>query len=105
MRLIDADAVLQALSIFNSNKYADKHYIYGIRTAKDIIKNAPTVDKWVSVKDKLPDEGKYVLVWESQGFAYCDKLVCGIWNIGANNSAIITHWMPLPEGPKEESKE
>ena len=73
-----------------------------IGRAKDAIRRAIGSPQWISVKDRLPDEGKYVLVWESQGFAYCDEMICGIWNIGANNGAIITHWMPLPEPPKEE---
>ena len=57
---------------------------------------------WISVKDRLPEEGVDVLVWETQGFAYCDMLKSGVWNIGADEGAIISHWMPLPEPPKGE---
>lgn len=57
--------------------------------------------RWIDASKMKPDEGVWVLVWEKQGFAYSDKLVSGVWQIGANNGAIITHWMPLPEGPKE----
>lgn len=58
---------------------------------------------WTSVKEKPPEEKVWVLVWEKQGFAYADKLVNGVWQIGGNNGAIITHWQPLPEEPKEET--
>ena len=58
--------------------------------------------EWISVKDRLPEEGVDVLVWETQGFAYCDMLKSGVWNIGADEGAIISHWMPLPEPPKGE---
>ena len=75
-------------------------YIDTIRHKGTMIEITPG---WISVKDKLPEEGVYVLVWETQGFAYCDMLKSGVWNIGANNGAIISHWMPLPEPPKEET--
>jgi hypothetical protein len=55
---------------------------------------------WISVKDRLPEDIKPVLVWESQGFAYVDNYLNGDWSIGSANGAIITHWMPLPEPPK-----
>ena len=75
------------------------------------------VDKWISVKDRLPeDDGKY-MVWykgeldicefdvESQTFGYTyddydemySHLVC--WDDGMDKD--ITHWMPLPELPKD----
>ncbi len=107
MRLIDGDALLEIVEDHTTTV----SFCLTVDEAKgksrmkqlivEDIRNMPTVNSWISVKDRLPDEGKYVLVWESQGFAYCDKLICGIWNIGASNGAIITHWMPLPEPPKE----
>ena len=97
MRLIDADALDNRVL---TTTYTGKN-MWALNLLSEYIKEAPTIGGWISVKDRLPDEGEYVLVWESQGFAYCDKLICGIWNIGANNGAIITHWMPLPEPPKE----
>lgn len=105
MRSVDADYIMSAFGIFTDKEHGNEHFLYGIETAKEIVANAPTAVDWISVNDRLPDEGKYVLVWESQGFAYCDKLIYGIWNIGANNGAIITHWMPLPEPPKEVSED
>ena len=101
MRLIDADEIMKALSIFNDSKNGNMHFLYGIRTAKELIDDAPTVGGWISVKEKLPEDDAMVLVWEKQGFAYNDKLVNGVWKYGSLCDAIITHWMPLPEGPKE----
>lgn len=60
--------------------------------------------RWISVKDRLPEEGVQVLVWEKHGSAYAayvNKQVSGVWQIGDTNGAIITHWIPLPEGPEE----
>lgn len=101
MRIIDADEIMKALSIFNDRENGNRHFLYGIETAKELIEDAPTIGGWISVEDRLPEDGVWVLVWEKQGFAYSDKLVSGVWQIGANNGAIITHWMPLPEGPEE----
>ncbi len=75
---------------------------------------------WISVKDRLPervgledDETEYVLVCESfeyygGGGKYVS--ICGYekygwseWdNFGNVRAERITHWMPLPEPPKEE---
>lgn len=57
--------------------------------------------KWVSVKDRMPEENVPVLVWELQGFAYVDVYKDGAWEVGTPNLAKFTHWMPLPEPPKE----
>ena len=62
---------------------------------------APTVGEWISAKDRLPEEDSSVLVWEKQGFAFVDWYKFGVWQLGAENRAIITHWMPLPDPPKE----
>lgn len=72
-------------------------------------------DGWISVKDRLPDEHIRVLVvnddakfmvaeraeddWWYQYIAYdVDR-----WD--ALEQGVITHWMPLPEPPKEEEHE
>ena len=45
-----------------------------------------------------------VLVWELRGFAYVDIYKDGAWGIGTPKLAKLTHWMPIPEPPKEVSK-
>lgn len=73
--------------------------------------------RWVSVEDRLPETDDWVLVW------YCDKdgdffATVGkykewkptgerYWYTDVDNNETawppvkITHWMPLPEPPKE----
>lgn len=64
--------------------------------------------EWISVKDRLPDTNTDVLVtvfwcgrWQVKiGW----RLKSGEWNVKAGfaDSVLpVTHWMPLPEPPKE----
>ena len=92
MRPIDGDALLEQMK-------HRREYVGRPSDPVCLVEDAPTIGGWISVKDRLPDNFVYVLVWEKQGFAYCDELRHGVWNIGAQNGAIITHWMPLPGPP------
>lgn len=95
MRLIDADALMQELE--REVEFADDW-----KTAHEIancVKYAPTIDGWISVKDKTPEDGKAVLVWDDGGFAYVDTWIGYTWKIGGDFG--VTHWQYLPEPPKE----
>ena len=60
--------------------------------------------KWIPVTERLPEkEDEAVIVWEKQGFALIDWRHDNKWAILDNNYGIATHWMPLPELPKEET--
>ncbi len=84
--------------------------------ADDLMK-APAVDteslqpQWISVKDRLPDadEGDdFLAVSKNGNFVFEAYFVrdCGrgknLWHDGCGNFYEVTHWMPLPELPKEE---
>lgn len=83
-------------------------------TAADMIKlmdaaDVQPVNQWISVKDRLPETGKSVLIYypkwdgdeiqvaklEGDGMMFD---ICGEFNIG---TGVVTHWMPLPEPPKD----
>lgn len=67
------------------------------------------VTHWISVKERLPETGKSVLIYypkwdgdeiqvaklEGDGMMFD---ICGEFNIG---TGVVTHWMPLPEPPKD----
>ena len=62
-------------------------------------------EKWISMDEKLPEVDKYgdvnVLVCMDDGFiasaTYDKNNGCELWA----ESGEVTHWMPLPELPKE----
>ena len=76
--------------------------------AEYLISNGVTVQEWISVKDRLPEEKVNCIVYYKH--AYCDN--DDYWAIGTcfydgekfqvYLAYKVTHWMPLPEKPKGE---
>lgn len=67
---------------------------------KDAVKEQ---SKWISIHDAYPDEGVKVLGYSADSGNYCVGNYCKRWNKWrAAGSPKVTHWMPLPEPPKEE---
>ena len=65
------------------------------------------VSKWISCKDKMPDDGVNVLIYAGNrmiSLAWYDKDM-RYFNICDSdykyNSLDVTHWQPLPEPPKD----
>lgn len=66
--------------------------------------------EWISVKDRRPSINEIVLVYdtffEDVSIGYISEFLGErtIWIIdyGESVSDTVTHWMPLPEPPKEE---
>lgn len=122
-RLIYAEDAMQ--NVMDEIRYKESLYtstVYSI--AKKAIDSAPTVDQrclrpveeWISVKEMLPEVFDEVLVYNS----CCDDssisiawretkprkngIVDWYWNSRMaypEDLAHVTHWMPLPEPPKE----
>ena len=81
--------------------------------ADHLISNGVTVQEWISVDDRLPKEGEYVLC-VLKGFNYGGKIqVCKFvpadkfkdkpyFEHFRNGFPSVTHWMPIPEPPKGE---
>lgn len=74
----------------------------------DIIAHRVTLPQWISVKDRLPEPWKQVLIYSLHDF--CESAVYigvpGKWRVTWNHEMLdadsVTHWMPLPEPPKGE---
>ena len=76
--------------------------------ADGLIANGVTVQEWISVKDRLPEAWKQVLIYSRHDF--CESAVYigvpGKWRVTWNHEMLeadsVTHWMPLPQPPKGE---
>ena len=76
--------------------------------ADHLIANGVTVQEWIPVDDRLPEDWTDVLV--SSRFGFLETAVYtgnpGKWRIGWNGDMLeadsITHWMPLPQPPEGE---
>ena len=71
-----------------------------------LIRNGVTVQKWVSVEDGLPKNGKegvlIALRWGEVDIGWCED---GRWDsefVNEYEDGEVTHWMPLPQSPKGE---
>ena len=63
--------------------------------------DTPTSSPWHRVEEEPKEEKRY-LVWEADGFAYCDTWKDGKWQIASSvPETNISHWMPI-EPPKED---
>ena len=86
--------------------------------ADTLLDNGVTVQEWISVEDRLPDnkENDWVLaqVVEKNGFMHIPKVMeyrqskndwyeeTYGWLSEHNGVFTVTHWMPLPQPPKGE---
>ena len=78
------------------------------KIADHLITNGVTVQKWIPVTERLPEEKVNCIVHYKH--AYCDN--DGYWAIGFccydgekfkfDPAYKVTHWMPIPEPPNEE---
>lgn len=71
-------------------------------SAEDI--NAPT--KWIPVTERLPKYGEVVLIafrWDAVDTGWCCEYG---WRgeYAPYEDGEVTHWMPLPEPPKEDAE-
>ena len=76
--------------------------------ADNLLENGVTVQEWISVDDRLPEDNSDVLAYlrdGDKGRIYPANYAKGVWfdcifDIPVTNAT--THWMPLPEPPKGE---
>ena len=104
-RLIELLFDVPEVTVYNRAGGAIADYLIanGVTFAKDI--NVPS--RWTPVTERLPEGGRCVLVYSQDGGvaegkynARFKEWVQFRWSVtGLKN---VTHWMPLPEPPKEE---
>ena len=68
-----------------------------------LLDNGVTVQEWISVDDRLPDDDEVVIICTDKNFVYAGELIGDTWFLDNDSwTATVTHWMPLPEPPKGE---
>ena len=67
-----------------------------------LIAHGVTVQEWISVKDRLPEDASTVLAIDSDG-TISSAYYVGRWHSGGDlDEDAVTYWMPLPTAPKED---
>ena len=90
------------VKLIKKNPYANTPY----SLADHLIANGVTVQEWISVKDRLPENDQKVLCFNYNGeykvlrWNYIDWM----WNSGIEwlKEDYVLYWMPLPQPPKGE---
>lgn len=92
---VDKDELLRAL------KYDRDQYFKGYKDGKR------DAQKWISVKDRLPEDGERVLTLDEYGDIRIEQYGEQEYDwfddgTGLNSMTTILYWMPLPEPPEVE---
>ena len=66
-----------------------------------LIENGVTVQEWISVNDKMPEQGEEAICIAADGDMMIGKYTEWGWMFPCYFEDL-THWMPLPEPPKGE---
>ena len=93
---VDKERLIKALQ--DAKSFYDEGYEAG--------KNHAVVTyKWVSVKDRLPkDNGVFLVLYENSNIVDKNFYADEPWRFTLQTSyGRVTHWMPLPEPPKDDS--
>ena len=111
MRLIDADALIAKAYIMQE----PNGFIHSVVTERQIV-NAPTIEaatQWIPVTERLPEKtGTYIVTTQTGAvttarFYEARSIPAQMWREAYDRPASwqsnrkVTHWMPLPEPPKD----
>lgn len=111
MRTIDADALfdnyLDAMKkLMKSTQYENiGAETISLLCGAKLITDAPTIGGWISVKDRLPENGEFVVVrHEIKGRIYSEvaHYIMDLWWLDWDTNGLELNaisWMPLPEPP------
>ena len=109
-RLIDADEIIHTCDL--EEKAVGPDWDYGaLRTAIEVAPTIQTFGGWLSVKDRLPENGQNILVASAKtGTQYVSHKDLIYFDPDGNacvptsylQTFVFTHWAPLPEPPKED---
>ena len=70
------------------------------------IDDAPTASPWHRVEEGMPDDSREVIIFTVSGIIGVGSFIRPNWYqwySGGGLPVDVTHWMPLPEPPKEDA--
>ena len=105
--LIDRQAALDIFKPWLDVKGYSEGELNMLRAVIYELETMPSTSAWVSVKNSLPEkEGAYIVFKTNITHLFVAIWNGKEWNSFINHSALkrITHWMPLPQSPKEKSE-
>ena len=85
-----------------------RQYITNEIVADHLISHGVTVQEWIPVTERLPEESGMYIITANDGHAQRVSFVQWqkknrIWNLtGARSYWRVTHWMPMPQPPEGE---
>ena len=65
------------------------------------VRNFPAASPWHRVEEPPKENGRYLVSWE--GAVTTDEYKNGVWLYASMFNLRVTHWIPLPEPPKEDA--
>lgn len=80
--------------------------ICGKPVSTGVMVHLDCLPRWIPVTERMPNVGKNILIYsKSGGRAEGEYAGNGVWFQYRWSSKVknVTHWMPLPETPKEEN--
>ena len=90
------------IHLWNSYSYESGEQLNNDEIASHLIDHSVTVQEWISVKDRLPEDASTVLAIDSYG-TICSAYYVGRWHGGGDlDEDAVTYWMTLPTAPKED---
>lgn len=69
--------------------------------ADHLIANGVTIQRWIPVEERLPEDDVEVLTRRATGMSVESRCGFGWVYDEYNGRWEVTHWMPLPQPPKE----
>lgn len=107
---VDVVQLADSLELISSNLCAGdpEMWTFTLRDAATALRQC----RWIPVGERLPEEGAAVLVWMADlphaehGMdigSYMTSHWGVSWMVSDGRSAFPTHWMPLPQPPKDDS--
>ena len=97
VKKIDESPTADAAPVLHSN---------WVGALRDALEKQP---KWISVKERLPEKAGRYLVCAVNRYGGDRQITAAYYQFGARFHLVdlyeVTHWMPLPEPPKEDNHE